>query len=104
MASKVKPRTVADFKALHDKDVIVPNKIRAGLQALLDIGPQHWEYDDGFRALCGLQAAELANYRDLFKRNWFLTPGKTGGKTPKRVWFGNAKVADAHRPTPVNKD
>lgn len=104
MAAKTKARTAADFKAAHDKSVIVPTKIRAGIAALLKIGPEHFEYDDGFRALCGLQAAELATYRDLFKKHWFMTPGRAGGKAGKRVWFGNPKLADKLRPDTAIED
>ncbi len=102
--AKPKPRTADDFRAAHDKDVIVPNKIRTGLTALLEIGPQHYEYDEGFRALCGLQGADLANYRGKFVNHWFMTPGTSGGKGVKRVWFGDAKVAARLRPSPPDKE
>jgi hypothetical protein len=88
-----KARTAADFKHAHDVSVIVPTKIKAGLAAMLKIGPEHFEYDEGFRALCGLQASQLAVYRDQFKQHWFVTPGRSSNKGGKRVWFGNAKVA-----------
>lgn len=101
---KPKARTAADFRAAHDKDVIVPNKVRAALAKLLEIGPEHFEYDEGFRALCGVQAAELANYRNKFAQHWFLTPGTSGGKGTKRVWFGNAKVAARLRTSPPDTD
>lgn len=103
--SKVKPkaRTAADFRAAHDRDTVIPNKIRAGLAKLLEVGPEHYEYDDGFRALCGLQAAELSNYRNQFAHNWFIAP-KTGPTPEKRVWFGNAKVAARLRPSPPDVD
>jgi hypothetical protein len=108
MASKTvvaaKPRTVADFRNSHDRDVIVPTKIRAGLTKLLEIGPEHYEYDEGFRALCGLQAAQLAAYRGQFVNHWFMTPGVSGGKGEKRVWFGNAKVAARLRTSPPDAE
>lgn len=95
-----KARTAADFKAAHDPNVIVPTKIRVGLAALLKVGPEHFEYDEGFRVLTGLQAAQLATYREQFKQHWFMTQTTkaSGSKTPKRVWFGNAKVAARLRP------
>jgi hypothetical protein len=99
MATATKPRTAADFKAMYDRDTIVTGKIRAGLQALLKIGPEHHAADEEFRALCGLQGAQLADYRDQFKQHWFIPPNVQGGnKTAKRVWFGNAKVAARLRP------
>ena len=102
MANKV--RTAADFRAAHDKDVIVPTAIKVGLAALLKTGPEHFEYDEGFRALCGVQAADLASYRDQFKAHWFVTPGSSKNKGGKRVWFGNAKVAAKLRPTPPDQE
>ena|SRR5271165_1197274 len=103
-ASKPKARTVADFKAAHDRDVIIPNKIRAGLAKLLEIGKAHYEYDEPFRSLCGIAGKDLATYRDRFKHNWFMTEGTNGAKNAKRVWFGNAKVAASLRPTPPDTD
>ncbi len=99
-----KARTAADFKAAHDRNVIIPNKIRVALAKLLEIGAEHYEYDEGFRALCGVAGKDLAAYRDQFKHNWFLTEGTNGAKSAKRVWFGNAKVAGRLRPTPPDTD
>lgn len=95
MASKA--RTAADFEAAHDKSIIVPNAIRAGIAAMLKLGPQHFEYDEGFRALSGLQASELAAYRDQFKQYWLITPGRSSNKGGKRAWFGNPKLAAKYR-------
>ena len=105
-APKPKARTALDYRALHDKGVIVPNKIRAGLAKLLEIGPEHWEYDEQFRALCSIQGADLAAYRGQFARHWFMTPGTAGGKGAKRVWFGDPKVAARERPKdqPIGHD
>jgi hypothetical protein len=104
VSAKPKPRTVDDFKAAHDKDVIIPAKIRAGLAKLLEVGPQHYEYDEGFRALCGVQGAQMAAYRDLpeFAKYWFMAPNtRSGGdKGEKRVWFGDSKVAARLRKSP----
>lgn len=104
MAVRPKARTVGDYRATYDLDVIVPNKIRAGLAELLKIGPEHYEFDEGFRSLCGLQAAQLSAYRDMFRNHWFFPPTTNGHKNPKRVWFGNAKVAARLRPTPAEKE
>lgn len=100
MASKAtnKARTAADFRAVHDKSIKVPTQIKAGIAALLKIGPEHFEYDEGFRALCGVQASDLATYRDQFKKHWFITAGSSSNKGGKRVWFGNQKIAEKLRP------
>ena len=95
-----KARTVADFRAAHDKSVIIPNAIRKGLKAVGDIGKEHFEYDEQFRALCGVQASDLADYRDQpeFRKHWFITPGSSKNKGGKRVWFADAKLAAKLRP------
>lgn len=97
MASS-KARTAEDFRAVHDKSVKIPTQIKAGLVSLLKIGPEHFEYDEGFRALCGIQASDLATYRDQFKKHWFVTTGSSRNKGGKRVWFGNPKIAEKLRP------
>lgn len=95
----IKPRTADDFRATYDRNVIVPTKIRTGLAALLKIGKEHYAKDDEFRSICGLQGAQLAEFRDQFKKHWFITPSIGSSKTPTRVWFGDAKVAARLRPT-----
>lgn len=102
MASKA--RTVAEFRAQYDKSIKVPAQIKVGLAALLKIGPEHHETDEGFRALCGLQAAELSAYRDQFKAHWLITPGSTSNKGGKRVWFGNPKLVTKLRSLSQNSE
>jgi hypothetical protein len=74
------------------------------LAQLLKIGPEHYEYDEGFRALAGVQAGDLAEYRDQFAKHWFITPGRSSNKGGKRVWFGNPKVAAKLRPDSASED
>jgi hypothetical protein len=104
MANKPKPRTAADFRAAHDKAVIIPNKIRAALAELIKIGPEHFEYDNDFMRLAGVSNTDMAAYRQQFASYWFDTPSKSGGKGSKRVWFGNAKVAARLRTSPPDKE
>src|SRR5262245_27635058 len=92
MPAKTTARTVADYKAAFDPDVIVPNKIRAALATLLKEGAEHWEYEIDFTKRAGLNATQFARYRDEFKAHFVETPS-TGGRSPKRVWFSDAKVA-----------
>lgn len=90
MASKVK--TLADFKAAHDPNVIVPNKIRAALAAIEKIGPEHYEYEVDFLKLSGISTTQLAMFREQFAAYIVEAPASQG-KSTKRVYFGNAKVA-----------
>lgn len=95
MASK--PKTLADFKAAHDPNVIVPNKIRAALASIEKEGPENWLYEGDFLKLSGLSVSQLASYRDQFAAHIIEAPA-THGKAVKRVYFGNAKVATKLRP------
>ena len=87
-----KAKTLADFKAAHDPDVIVPNKIRVGLAAIAKEGPENWLYEQEFLRLTGVSTTQIARYRDQFAAHIVEAPG-TNTKATKRVYFGNAKVA-----------
>jgi hypothetical protein len=88
-----KPKTLADFKAAHDPNVIVPNKIRVALAAIEKEGPENWLYEADFLKLSGLSTTQLAMFRDQFAAHIVEAAGTRSGKSAKRVYFGNAKVA-----------
>lgn len=88
-----KPKTLADFRAAHDPDVIVPNKIRIALEAIEKDGPENWLYEGDFLKLAGLSTTQLAQFRDQFAAHIIEAGGSRSGKSAKRVYFGNAKVA-----------
>lgn len=92
MASKTVARTVSDFRNAHDRDVIVPRKIKAALEELAKIGPEHYEYEIDFMKLASISAGEVTKYRDQFAAHIVETPA-AHGKSVKRVYFGNAKTA-----------
>jgi hypothetical protein len=87
-----KAKTLADFKNAHDPNVIVPNKIKAALAAIEKDGAENWLYEVDFLKLSGLSVTQLAAYRDTFEAHIVVAPA-THGKTTKRIYFGNAKVA-----------
>jgi hypothetical protein len=89
---KSQPRTLADFKAAHDPDVIIPAKMRAALAAIEKEGAENWLYEEDFRKLASISATQLGAFRDQFAAHIVETPGMHG-KSGKRVYFGNAKVA-----------
>jgi hypothetical protein len=72
--------------------VIVPRKIRAGLDALLKDGPENWAYEVDFLKLSGLSTTQLAQFRDQFAAHVVEVPA-IQGKSAKRIYFGNVKVA-----------
>lgn len=91
-----KSKTLADFRAAHDPNVIVPNKIRAALEGLMRIGPEHWEYEGDFLKLAGLSTTQLSAYREQFTAHIVETP-HTNNRAPRRVWFASPKAAKLAR-------
>jgi len=89
---KPKAKTLDDFRANHDRSVIVPNKIKAALAKLLEIGPEHYEYEADFIKIAGISQADIGLFRDQFLDHVVETP-KTHASREKRVWFGDRKVA-----------
>lgn len=82
-------KSLADFKAAHDKSFIVPAKIKAGLEKL---GADGWEYEMDFAKLCGLGNNDLARYREQFTAHVVVVKNQ-GGKGERRVWAGTKTLA-----------
>lgn len=78
-------RGIDDFRAAHDPDFIVPNRIREGLVKLGD----SWAYEVDFLKLCALSTTQLSLYREQFEEFYV----STGGKSSKRVWAGTKGFA-----------
>lgn len=79
-------KSVAAFRAAHDKSFIVPQRIREGLKKLGD----GWEYEVDFMRVCGgLATTDIAAFRAEFSDFWF----ETGGRNPKRVWCATKELA-----------
>jgi len=92
-----KARTGADFAAKHVRSTSVETKIKAVLDKMKAIGPEHWEYEtDLTKPPYGVGSRDLADYRDRFAGYWVLTEVQDGEK-PRRVWFGDPKVAARYR-------
>lgn len=87
-----KPKTIADFRSAHDPNVIVPNKIRAALAAMLKEGTEQWEYELDFLKRSGISTTQLGQFRDQFADHIIEASGSSG-RNAKRVWFADAKVA-----------
>ncbi len=92
-----KPKTLADFKAAHDQNVIVPNRIRAALAAIEKEGPENWEYESDFLKRSGLSTTQLAAFRDQFAAHVVEAPVGGRNSNTKRAYFGSAKVASKLR-------
>lgn len=84
-------KTIADFRALHDKNFIVPQKIKTALEKL---GNDGWEYELEFVKTANVSLTDLALFRDQFAEFW-LTVGASGRE--KRVWAGSKSLANKLR-------
>lgn len=91
--SKSTVKTLDDFRAAHDKNVIVPTKIKAALEAMLKEGPENWHYEADFIRLAQISQTDMGMFRDHFSEHVV----ETSGKSAKRVWFADPKVAQRVR-------
>lgn len=85
-------RTVSEFRALHDVQTVLTNKIKAALTAMLKEGPENWEYESDFVRRAGLSNNQIGAFRDAFADHVVETPSIARGN-PRRVWFADPKVA-----------
>jgi len=88
-----KVKTIADFRSAHDTNVIVPNKIRAALAAMLKEGAEQWEYELEFIKRAGISNTQMGMFREQFIDHIIEAGSGVGGRAAKRVWFADAKVA-----------
>lgn len=90
----MKAKTLADFRADHFKDV--PANITRALAELRKIGPEHYEYELEFMRRSKISSTELGRYRRDFL-DYVVVVGRcrgtSGAHNPRRVWFGDSKVA-----------
>lgn len=88
-STKPSKKTLTDFRAAHDKNFLVPEKIKAGLAKL---GKDSWEYEVDFIRICGLSTTDFAMFRDQFED--FFVPVSVGGRNTKRIWGGSKALID----------
>lgn len=99
-------RTLATFKATHDLDTVIPNKIRKALDRMVkEHGPEFFMYEvkdnDGgptFSKYADVGGNYLSKYRPLFAGYIVVAPGATGTRRAARcLWFATPKAAEAAR-------
>lgn len=96
MAAKASSsRTLQDFRAAHDRNVIIPAKIKAALSGMLEEGAENWAYEAELIRRAQISQTDLGLFRDHFAEHVV----ETGGKSSKRVWFADPKVAQKVRKT-----
>ena len=90
-----KAKTLADFRAAHDKNIIVPEKIRKALAAMLKEGAENYEYEAEFIRRAGVSQTDMGLFRAQFEDEHVVNVGTE--RSPKRVWFADPKVAKKAR-------
>lgn len=93
VAKKVAPtaskgKTIEEFRSAHDKNYIIPKRIKEALAKLGD----GWEYEVEFMKLAGLSTSDLVTFRDQFEA--YIVPVKVNGTSHrKNVWAGTPAFA-----------
>lgn len=95
MATKLTGKTLADLRAVHDKSVVIPNRIRAAITKMALDGPENWLYEVDFMKLANVGVIDMRDFREAFKDFWAEMPATNGKSTARRVWFATKKAADA---------
>lgn len=97
-------RNLSTFRASHDRNVIIPNKIKNALADMAEKeGPETYAYESAdpeggvpFVRRAGISLTELSSFRDLFKEHIVELPNDSRSRG-KRVWFATPKAAKAAR-------
>ena len=87
-AEAVKGKSLDDFRSTHDKNYIVPKKIKDALEKLGD----SWEYEIDFVKLAGISTTDLFRFREQFEEH-IVEVKSNSGSHKKNVWAGTVKFA-----------
>lgn len=91
---KAAGKTLADLRAVHDKAVVIPNRIKSAIDKLAAVSWQEWAYESDFKLLTEprLCDKDLSDYREQFKEFWALLPSSNGKRDAKKVWFATERA------------
>lgn len=90
-SAKTPGRSMSDFQATHDKNIVIPTKIKAALAAI----GEEYRYEFEFLKEAGISINDLARFRDQFDGHMVVV--RTRDSKPKNVWFGTTANADKAR-------
>lgn len=99
MITKTK-KTLADLAAIHDRTVVVPNRIRAAIEALKASGDE-WAYEADFMLLVKppISGMDISRYREQFTDFWAELPTTNGKGSIRRAWFPTKAAANKWKET-----
>lgn len=81
-------KSLDEFRSIHDKNYIVPKKIKDALSKL----GNSWEYEVDFAKISGVSITDLAKFRDQFE-DYIVEVKSTTGSHKKNVWAGKVDFA-----------
>lgn len=87
-----KGKSLEEFRSAHDKNYIVPRKIKEALAKLGD----GWEYESEFMKLAGLSTTDLVTFREQFEE-YIVLVKVNGTSHRKNVWAGTPAFASKLR-------
>jgi hypothetical protein len=87
-------KTLADLRATHDKNVVIPNRIKGALAKMAASGSE-WEYESDFLKLSAVSTTDISRFREQFADFWAELPSTNGKSTMRRAWFATKKLADS---------
>lgn len=103
MSAKIKARTGAEFAQKHIRENAAKHKIEGAIAKIKAVGSEHWEYEtDLQKPPYSVALRDFAEARGSFDAYWLWTEVQDGEK-PRRVWFGDPKVASKYRTKPNNE-
>lgn len=81
-------KTIAALRAIHDKSIVIPNRIRGAIAALKASGDD-WAYETDFIRMAKppIGTHDIARFRDEFAAHWADMPSVDGKKSARKVWF-----------------
>lgn len=88
----VKGKTLEEFRSVHDKNYIVPKKIKDALAKLGD----SWEYEVDFMKTAGISTTDLVSFREQFEAH-IVVVKSNGSSHRKNVWAGTVSFASKLR-------
>lgn len=81
-------KSLEEFRSAHDKNYIVPKKIKDALTKL----NESWEYEIDFIKLAGVSLTDLATFREQFDEH-IVAVKVSGASHRKNVWAGTVAFA-----------
>ena len=85
-------KSLEEFRSAHDKNYIVPKKIKDALSKMGD----SWEYEIDFIKTAGITTTDLVTFREQFE-NHIVAVKVNGSSHKKNVWAGTIPFASKLR-------